>query len=156
MYIVIGLCGMSAALMVVIVAALYCKYRAAPCSKDRTFHSYVEYTDLWFAAKVCAIVTALTLFISCAVIYYDMNEHNRAYERLQLVRPWYESLLTLSEDDVARDEAYRQICEYNNEIAETQSKYNDWRYALNFSSKYNWNDLELIVVDPNTEVKEMA
>jgi hypothetical protein len=115
---------------------------------ERTFSDFL-WRDLEDPLIPIVLTIALTFLLLLTVAFNGSSiYHNRIneaeYYTTAVVRAeTIDAAIEVSED-IINTELYLDAIEFNKELAEVKSKFNNPHYKMNFTGEYDWNELEYI------------
>lgn len=114
---------------------------------DARFFDYLIDSEGCFLSSVLIVVFSLLLLITVATngnsIYHNRINEAEYYTSAVVRAETIDAAIEVSED-IINTELYLDAIEFNEELAEVKSKFNNPHYKMNFTGEYDWNELEYI------------
>ena len=96
---------------------------------------------------ILTIAFSFLLFLTVAFngdsIYHNRINEAEYYTSAVVRAETIDAAIEVSED-IINTELYLDAIEFNKELAEVKSKFNNPHYKMNFTGEYDWNELEYI------------
>lgn len=111
---------------------------------------FFKYLDRMEGPFIPILITVVFTFLLIITVAFNGNSiyHNRINEA-----EYYTSAVVRAEtidaaievsEDIINTELYLDAIEFNEDLAEVKSKFNNPHYKMNFTGEYDWNELEYI------------
>ena len=119
--------------------------------KDKQYYNYKRFKD-WHneetifikaAIIILSLITCVFLAVSLHQIYRNHVIEETTYNEYLTEYDTLNSILK-STTDVVNSEVYLRVNEYNKEVSEFKSQFNNPKWSYNFTGQFNWNELNTI------------
>lgn len=97
---------------------------------------------LCIAGGACALIF---LIMSTSAVDFK-NHEDVLYEKCIQERAYVQNVVD-KEKTIVRETVIEAVLEYNEKVIEYRTNYNSGKYTSSFSGKYDWNELEPIVLE---------
>lgn len=118
---------------------------------DKQYYNYRRFKN-WHDESIVIIKVIIVIACIITCIFPAVSLH-QVYKNHVVEETTYNQYLTeyntlndilTSTTDVVNSEVYLRVNEYNKEVSEFKSQFNNPKWSYNFTGQFNWNELNMI------------